>query len=109
MDTRQIYEVTTRRFLAPIQKLLDDPSVSEVMVNGPKSIYFERQGKLQRSDCQFADELSLLAAARNIAEFVNRRVDADHHSLDGRLPDGSSLSKVKLPAEFSCGTRKHVG
>jgi pilus assembly protein CpaF len=98
MDTRQIYEVTTRRFLAPIQKLLDDPSVSEVMVNGPKSIYFERQGKLQRSDCQFADELSLLAAARNIAEFVNRRVDADHHSLDGRLPDGSRVHIIIPPA-----------
>lgn len=98
MDSRQIYEVTTRRFLAPIQSLLDDPTVSEIMVNGPRSIYFERQGKIHRSECKFADEQSLLAAARNIAEFVNRRVDVDHHSLDGRLPDGSRVHIIIPPA-----------
>lgn len=98
METRQIYEMTTRRFLAPIQPLLDDPSVSEVMINGPKSIYFERQGKIYRSECQFPDALALMAAARNIAEFVNRRVDGDHHSLDGRLPDGSRVHIIIPPS-----------
>lgn len=98
MESRQIYEVTTRRFLAPIQQLLDDPSISEVMVNGPDSIFYERQGKIHRSECKFPDELSLLAAARNIAEFVNRRVDADHHSLDGRLPDGSRVHIIIPPS-----------
>jgi len=78
--------------------LLDDPTISEVMVNGPDSIFFERQGKIQRSDCKFPDELSLLAAARNIAEFVNRRVDGDHHSLDGRLPDGSRVHIIIPPS-----------
>ena len=48
METWQIYEITTRRFLAPIQSLLEDPTVSEVMVNGPSSIYFERQGRIHR-------------------------------------------------------------
>lgn len=98
METRQIYEITTRRFLAPIQQLLDDPSISEVMINGPNSVYFERQGKIHRSECRFADETSLLAAARNIAEFVNRRVDSDHHSLDGRLPDGSRVHIIIPPS-----------
>lgn len=98
MESRQIYEVTTRRFLAPIQQLLDDPTISEVMVNGPDSIFYERQGKIHRSECKFPDELSLLAAARNIAEFVNRRVDADHHSLDGRLPDGSRVHIIIPPS-----------
>ncbi|MCA9096939.1 MAG: CpaF family protein [Planctomycetaceae bacterium] len=98
MESRQIYEITTRRFLAPIQQLLDDPTISEVMVNGPDSIYFERQGKIHRSECKFPDELSLLAAARNIAEFVNRRVDVDHHSLDGRLPDGSRVHIIIPPS-----------
>ncbi len=98
MESRQIYEITTRRFLAPIQQLLEDPTISEVMINGPDSIYFERQGKIHRSECKFPDELSLLAAARNIAEFVNRRVDGDHHSLDGRLPDGSRVHIIIPPS-----------
>ena len=78
--------------------LLDDPAVSEVLVNGPSDVYFEKAGRLHRSELKFPDDASLLAAARNIAEFVNRRIDADHHSMDARLPHGSRVHMVVAPS-----------
>ena len=97
METWQIYEITTRRFLAPIQSLLEDPTVSEVMVNGPSSIYFERQGRIHRSDCHFPDELALLAAARNIAEYVGRRVDGDDTASMAVYPTGRESTSLSPP------------
>lgn len=93
-----IYQQSLRHFLGPIRPLLEDPSVSEVLVNGPEVVYFEREGKLQRSELKFADAASLLAAARNVAEFCNRRIDDVHHSLDGRLPDGSRVHIIIPPS-----------
>ena len=72
-------------------------SVSEVLVNGPDKIYFERAGRLHRADLRFSDNAAVMAAARNIAEYVNRRIDADHHSMDARLPDGSRVAVVLSP------------
>ncbi|MBY0525265.1 MAG: Flp pilus assembly complex ATPase component TadA [Gemmataceae bacterium] len=94
----EIYRETTRHFLAPIQPLLDDPSVSEVMVNGADTIFYERAGMVHRSDLRFADSASLMAAVRNIAEYVNRIIDADHHSMDARLPDGSRVHVILPPS-----------
>src|SRR5262245_12263400 len=98
MLPQHIYEATTRHFLAPILYLLDDPSVSEVLVNGPDAVYFERAGRLHSSELRFPDGPALLAAARNIAEYVNRPLDADHHSLDARLPDGSRVHVILPPS-----------
>jgi pilus assembly protein CpaF len=93
-----IYQQSLRHFLAPIRPLLEDPSVSEILVNGPDAIYYEREGKLQLSNLKFPDGSALLAAARNVAEFCNRRIDEDHHSLDGRLPDGSRVHVIIPPS-----------
>jgi pilus assembly protein CpaF len=98
MNPNEIYEKTTRYFLSPVLPLLDDPAVSEVMINGTDQIYFERGGKVHKTDIKFSSEKALLAAAKNIAEFVNRRVDADNHSMDGRLPDGSRVHIIIPPA-----------
>ncbi|QGJ71491.1 Type IV secretion system protein PtlH [Planctomycetales bacterium 10988] len=98
MLPKQIYEASTRHFLAPIRPLLDDPSVSEIMIIGPETIYFERKGIIQLSECRFPDEGSLMAAAQNIAEYVNRRLDRDHHSMDARLPDGSRVHAILPPS-----------
>jgi len=98
MHAKEIYEATTRHFLAPIRILLDDPSVSEVLVNGYGTVYFERAGRLQRSELVFPDEESLMMAAQNIAEYVNRRIDRDNHSMDARLPDGSRVHVIVAPA-----------
>ena len=97
METIDIYRSTVRHFLSPILPLLEDNDVSEILINGFDTIYFEKSGRLQLSDLQFPDEASLRAAVTNIAEFVNRVVDEDHHSMDARLPDGSRVHVIIPP------------
>ena len=98
MHAIDIYRQTVRYFLSPIQALLDDPEVSEVLVNGHDRVYFEKAGRLQLSDKSFPDEESLRAAVTNIAEYVNRVVDSENHSMDARLPDGSRVHVIIPPA-----------
>ena len=98
MEHRNIYQESTRHFLAPVVPLLDDPNVSEIMINGPDTIYFEQSGRISRAEAAFPSEGTLLAAARNIAEFVGRSLDADNHSLDARLPDGSRVHVIVPPS-----------
>ncbi len=98
MLVEDIYRESTRHFLAPVLALIDDSTVSEILVNGPDAIYFERSGRLHRSELRFPDAASLMAAARNIGEYVNRSIDADHHSMDARLPDGSRVHVIIPPS-----------
>jgi pilus assembly protein CpaF len=88
---------TTRAFLGPILEFLDDDSVSEILVNSPSEIYIERAGKLSKAQTAFADEDALFAAARNIAQFVGRRIDELNPIMDARLPDGSRIHIVIPP------------
>ncbi len=101
MDTEQIYRQTVRHFLQPIRSLLDDPSVTEIMVNGPQQVYFERAGKMHPSDCRFTDDASLMAALQNIAEYSGRRLDESCHSMEARLPTGERVHAVTPPASRS--------
>ncbi|MCC9608590.1 Flp pilus assembly complex ATPase component TadA [Blastopirellula sp. JC732] len=98
MNSKEIYARTTRHFLAPIIPLLDDPSVSEVLINGCDVVYYEKAGRLHLSDCKFESEAALQAAARNIAEFANRTIDGANHSADARLPDGSRVHIIVPPS-----------
>lgn len=98
MHLNDIYRQTVAHFLRPILPLLDDPEVSEVLINGYQTIYFEKEGKLKLSELTFPNEDSLKAAVTNIAEYVNRVVDADHHSMDARLPDGSRVHVILPPS-----------
>lgn len=97
MASASIYEKTLRHFLKPIQPLLDDTTVSEVMVVGHRKIYFERSGRIRPYDGSFASDASLMAAIRNIAEYTRRSIDGQH-SLDARLPDGSRVHAIVPPA-----------
>ena len=97
MDKSEIYQKTLKHFLDPIWTLMEDESVSEVLINGPKTIYAERAGKLTLTGREFADSAALMSAVRNIAEFVDRRVDIDNHSMDARLPDGSRVHVIIPP------------
>lgn len=95
MNRDELFNVTTRKFLAPVAAFLDDPSISEIMINGPNEVYIERAGRIERKDdIIFDDEETLHAAARNIAQYTNKRVDQLTARFDSRLPDGSRVHVV---------------
>jgi pilus assembly protein CpaF len=77
--------------------LLDDPSLSEVMVNGIDQVWVERDGKLMQAEVTFPSEEELLRVIREIASFVGRRIDEDSPMLDARLPDGSRVNAIIPP------------
>jgi pilus assembly protein CpaF len=94
MDRDAIFNVTLRKFLLPVAAFLDDPNVSEIMINGPKEVYIEQEGIVEKTDVTFDDEELLHAAARNIAQYTNKRVDTLTARFDSRLPDGSRIHVV---------------
>jgi pilus assembly protein CpaF len=81
----------------PIQPLLDDPDVSEVMVNGPKKIFIEKSGKVTKSGITFDDDDHVERIIDRIISPLGRRVDADSPTVDARLPDGSRVNAVIRP------------
>src|SRR5947209_9206290 len=81
----------------PIEPLLNDASVSEVMVNGPKKVYFERKGRLQLSDVQFDDDDHVRRIIDRIVSPLGRHVDEASPIVDARLPDGSRVNVVIPP------------
>jgi pilus assembly protein CpaF len=83
--------------LGPIQPLLDDPDVSEVMVNGAKKVYVEKSGKLTKTPIEFDDDNHVLRVIDRIILPLGRRVDADSPTVDARLPDGSRVNAVIPP------------
>jgi len=95
--SKSLFEDSVKEFLKPIEKLLNDPSVSEIMINGPQEIFFERSGKILRSKCAFSNEAALLAAARNISQYVGKPISDEEPILDARLPDGSRICVVIPP------------
>lgn len=90
-------------FLEPVKPWLDDPGVSEIMINGPKEIYIEKSGRLVKVDSAFPSEPALFAAANNIAKSVGRILNEEYPRLDARLPDGSRVHVV-IPPLSRCGT-----
>jgi pilus assembly protein CpaF len=81
----------------PIQTLLDDPDISEVMVNGPKKVFVEKKGQLTKSSVTFDDDDHVLRIIDRIILPLGRRVDADSPTVDARLPDGSRVNAVVRP------------
>ncbi len=84
--------------LGPIQSLIDDPTVSEVMVNGPDTIYYERNGVIRASDLTFRDEVHVRRIAERILLPIGRRVDEGTPMVDARLLDGSRVNITIPPA-----------
>lgn len=101
MLTADIFNTTISHFLQPVAELMDDPTISEIMINGPDSIWFERGGQLQETQLRFPSEAALMATVTNIAEYVDRPIDAQHPTMDGRLPDGSRVHVIIPPASRS--------
>ncbi|MCF3593692.1 CpaF family protein [Rhodobacteraceae bacterium LMO-12] len=83
--------------LGPLETLLADDSVNDILVNGPKQIFVERDGKLQLSDITFKDEKHLMRIIDKIVSAVGRRVDESNPYVDARLQDGSRFNAMVPP------------
>lgn len=81
----------------PIQEFLEDPEVTEVMVNNASTIYVERQGKIYLTDRRFIDEAHLLRIIDKIVARIGRRIDESSPMVDARLPDGSRVNAIVHP------------
>ena len=91
-----MYEESLRAFLRPILPLLDDESITEILINSPEDIWAEKKGKLRRVKAKFTPD-GLKAAARNMAQYVGKPLDNEHPSVDARLPNGSRICIVMPP------------
>ncbi|GLT19110.1 fimbriae assembly protein [Vibrio zhanjiangensis] len=89
--------------LGPLQPLIDDPSVSDIMVNGPNEVYVEKLGRLHKTAIEFRSEEQLLNLARRIVSKVGRRIDESSPLVDARLEDGSRVN-VMIPPLALDGT-----
>ncbi len=83
--------------LGPITQLMYDQSINDVLINGPKNVYIERMGVLQRTDVQFSSNEDVIALSHRIVNFVGRKVDEDRPLIDARLPDGSRVNIIMAP------------
>lgn len=97
MIPAKVFEKTLLSFFAPIRAYLDDPSVSEIMINGPDQIYVERKGVLTLVDARFEGREALTAAIRNLSQYVGKPVGAERPILEGRMPDGSRVEAILPP------------
>ena len=83
--------------LGPLEKLLKDPTISDILINGPRKVWVERHGQLERGDIAFRNDAHLLQIIDRIVSKVGRRVDEMSPMVDARLPDGSRVNAVIPP------------
>lgn len=83
--------------LGPLELILKDPSVSDILINGPKNIYIERGGQMEKSDVEFRDGKHLLQIIDRIVSKVGRRIDETSPMVDARLEDGSRVNAIIPP------------
>ena len=95
----QIYKEVLDELLGygPIQPLLEDEDISEIMVNGPKKIYIEKKGRLTKTPITFEDDAHVIRIIERIVLPLGRRIDAENATVDARLPDGSRVNAVVPP------------
>ncbi len=95
---RLVEEVLDETFgLGPLEFLLKDPTISDIMINGPKNVYVERRGKMERTTVQFRDNAHLMQIIDRIVSKVGRRVDEVCPMVDARLQDGSRVNAIIPP------------
>ena len=85
----------------PLEKLLADDTVTEIMVNGPSDIWIERKGKLQQTSVRFSDESHLRRIINKMVATVGRRIDESVPMVDARLPDGSRVNAIIPPLSLT--------
>ncbi|MCG2837852.1 CpaF family protein [Photobacterium sp. WH77] len=81
----------------PLQNLLDDPNIDDILINGPKNIYVERSGQLSRISLRFMNDQHVLRVIRRMISPIGRRIDESNPMVDARLPDGSRINAVIPP------------
>jgi pilus assembly protein CpaF len=102
---RLIDEVLDETFgFGPLEVLLKDPTISDILINGPKKLYVERRGKMEKSDVTFRDNDHLLQIIDRIVSKVGRRVDETSPMVDARLPDGSRVNAIIPPLALDGAT-----
>lgn len=109
---RLIEEVLDETFgLGPLELLLKEPTISEIMINGPKNVYVERNGTLEKSQVQFRDDKHLMQIIDRIVSKVGRRVDEVCPMADARLADGSRVNAIIPPLALDgpCVTIRRFG
>ncbi|MHB9833482.1 CpaF family protein [Paraburkholderia terrae] len=84
--------------LGPLEPLLADPTVSDILVNTPRHVYVERRGKLEHTDITFFDDAHLMKIIERIVSRVGRRIDESTPMVDARLPDGSRVNAIIPPS-----------
>ena len=95
---RLVNEVLDETFgLGPLEPLMRDPTITDILINGPKVVYVERKGRLERVDVAFNDDRHLLQIIQRIAGRVGRRVDETSPMVDARLADGSRVNAIIPP------------
>jgi len=95
---RLIEEVLDETFgLGPLELILKDPKISDIMINGPKNIYVERNGKMEKTTVEFRDNAHLLQIIDRVVSKVGRRVDEVCPMVDARLTDGSRFNAIIPP------------
>src|SRR5947199_3301177 len=102
---RLIDEVLDETFgFGPLEMLLKDPTVSDILINGPFKIFVERRGKMEKTDVKFRDNEHLLQIIDRIVSKVGRRVDETSPMVDARLPDGSRVNAIIPPLALDGAT-----
>jgi len=103
-ERQRLFEAIVAEILGfgPLEPLLADDTVTEIMVNGPKNVYIERAGNLLRSNVTFEDEDHVLRVLDRIVAPLGRRIDESSPTVDARLPDGSRVNGVIRPIAL-CG------
>src|SRR3954452_23346402 len=95
---RLIDEVLDETFgFGPLEVLLKDPTISDILINGPHKIFVERRGKMEKTDVKFRDNDHLMQIIDRIVSKVGRRVDETSPMVDARLPDGSRVNAIISP------------
>src|SRR5438046_49299 len=102
---RLIDEVLDETFgFGPLEVLLKDPTISDILVNGPQKVYVERRGRMERSEVKFRDNDHLMQIIDRIVSKVGRRVDETSPMVDARLPDGSRITAIIPPLALDAPT-----
>jgi pilus assembly protein CpaF len=103
-ERQQLYEAIVAEILGygPLEPLLADDTITEIMVNGPKNVYIERNGNILRTNVTFEDEDHVLRVLDRIVAPLGRRIDESSPTVDARLPDGSRVNAVIRPIAL-CG------